>query len=161
MCRSGGVYPSSSLESLDIIEVSDEESESEWPLGENDPDCRIYACGICHYPIVHEVHVEEIRGINIAIGLAFPVIRLFPGVFCSNENFLEQWRTRVHCPECGLTLTWIDEFVGPDTHYGFLEDVFLYHNFDEPHVILMPLLLSSGTISEIRRLYLGAREPDL
>lgn len=167
MCRSAVIYPAISSESLNTIEFDDDENNSdfeeddfgfEWPLMRNSPNTHIFACGQCFYPIVRQASVEEIRSRNgVLIGVAFPIIYLFCGIYCSNENFLEQWRTQIRVPGCDLVLSWIDGSVSPDTHFDFLENVFLYHNFDEQHVILMPLLLMSGTVEEIYRLYYAMR----
>lgn len=154
MCRSGTLNVSLSLESPVTIESSDDDSEFIWPIINNEGNFRIFACGHCFYPVTRESSVEEIRNENnVVIGLALPTIYLFFGVFCLNENFLEQWRTQVCCSGCGIILTWVDNFVNPDSHSEFLRNVFSYHNDDELHVILMPSLLVSGTVNEIRSLF--------
>lgn len=133
----------------------DEISARELALADLNDNDFIYGCARCYYPIFYEKDiVEEIRSVNNApIGFALSPINLFFGVDYCNEDPIEQWRTKVYCPDCGLVLSYITDLLDPRIPIDFMMNVFTYQNMDEQHVILIPPLLRRGTVNDLRTLF--------
>lgn len=81
----------------------------EWPLGQVDIDRLILACNVCYYPIAYEEVIlrKILNEHNISFGFVVPIRYLFDTIVIQNENPIEQWKTEVSCPNCGLILSFL------------------------------------------------------
>lgn len=145
MCLKRDIEYYSSTESPDIFQ----NINLDWPLEQVTDTRLIVACNICFYPITFEEHiVDEIKNENnITFGVVIPIKKLFRwvGVFC--ENPLEQWRTEVFCPNCGLILSFINPYRHNLTGENFSK-IYRYINFGEQIVILWFYPLFRGSDAE-------------
>lgn len=123
----------------------------EWPLGNESTSRLIVACNICSYPITYEEHiVDEIRNENnISFGIVIPKGKLFRkvGIFC--DNSLEQWRTEVYCPNCGIILSFLSPHRNCSTVANFTK-IIRYSNLSEQIVILWTYPLFRGSYMEAK-----------
>lgn len=118
----------------------------EWPLDKESDSKLIIACDICYYPITFEEHIlDEIRNENgISFGIVIPITKLFRKVGILFEDPLNQWRTEVFCPNCGLILSFLSPHRNNLSVASFTK-IIQYINFDEQIVILWTYPLYRGS----------------
>lgn len=147
MCLKRDIEYYSSNDSINELEASD----LEWPLGNQSDQKLIVACNNCFYPITFEEHViDEIRDEkNISFGIVIPIKKLFKKVGIYLNNPLEEWRTEVYCPNCGLVLSFLSPRRHKLTERNFAK-VFHYINSGKQIVILWTHPLFRGSESEAK-----------
>lgn len=147
MCLKQNVEYHSSNESINQLQ----DQNLEWPIKEKNCSNLIIACNFCYYPIAFEESViDEIRNeINISFGIVIPIRKLFKEVYISDENFIDQWRTEVYCPNCGTILSFLGiyRYYLTETNFAKLERC---KNHDEQIVILRTYPLYRGSAIEAR-----------
>lgn len=118
----------------------------DWPLDKNSNQKLIVACDTCYYPITFEEHVlDEIRDENnISFGIVIPFRSLFKRVGILLEDPLDQWRTEVFCPNCGVILSFLSPHRSNLSVANFTKIV-QYMSFDEQIVILWTYPLFRGS----------------
>lgn len=143
MCQKRKIIYFSSNESN---ESNDEGFDLKWPLEKGSNAKLIVACGICFYPVAFEENViSEIRDENnISFGIVIPMGKLFSRIGLRVDNPLQQWRSEVYCPKCGIILSFLSPQINHLTYRGFSK-VYFYTNFDEQIVILWTYPLYRGS----------------
>lgn len=125
-----------------------EDIHMEWPLDEQYKNKLIVACNTCYYPIAFEEHIlQDIRNENnISFGIVIPIKKLFKKIGILEENPLNQWRTEVFCPNCGLILSFLSPHRNKISLTNFAK-IIHFDNFDEQIVILwtQPLFRNSAS----------------
>lgn len=93
----------------------------DWPFDEIPGNRLIVACNICFYPITLEKYIiNEIRDTsNISFGIITPTINLLNEFELYHFDSLEQWRTRVFCPNCGIILSFVNPIWNCQTDENF------------------------------------------
>lgn len=134
----------SSQESLDCLG----ESPMEWPLDAQYRNKLVVACNTCFYPITFEEHILcEIRDENnIPFGIVILMKRLFKKVGVFADNQINQWRTEVFCPNCGLILSFLSPHRNEISLTNFAK-IIHFGNSDEEFVILWTRPLFRGSAS--------------
>lgn len=140
----------SSYETLSCLE----DIHMEWPLTEQNKNKLIVACNTCFYPITFEEHVlHEIRNENnISFGIVIPIKQLFKKVGVIEEDLLDQWRTEVFCPNCGLILSFLSPHRNKISLTNFAK-IIQQINFDEQIVILWTHPLFRGSAKRAYNLF--------
>lgn len=153
MCLQRDTEYYSSSESIDILDL-------EWPIHQVNDSRLIIACNTCFYPITFEEHVvDEIRNENnIALGIVIPIHMLFRKVGISFENPLEQWKTEVYCPNCGIVLSIVNQDHSHLSDTSF-EKISNYKSFGEQIVILWIYPLYRGSSKFAYSRYTEINEP--
>lgn len=142
MCLEREVKYYSSNESLN-------DNDLEWPLKGAFNSKLIVACNTCFFPITFEEHiVDEIRDENnVTFAIVVPKKLLFSRTNIFIDNPLEQWRTEVYCPNCGIILSFLSPNRNRVSHDNFSK-VFSYISFGEQIVILWAHPLFRGSEME-------------
>lgn len=142
MCLEREIKYYSSNESINVDNL-------EWPIEGEFISKLIVACNICFYPITFEEHiVDEIRDEhNVSFAVVVPKSLLFSRTNIFTNNPLEQWRTEVYCPNCGIILSFLSPFRNKLTEENFLK-IFNYISFGEQIVILWIHTLFRGSETE-------------
>lgn len=144
MCLTQDIKYYSSSESID-----DPNNNLEWPLGQITGSKLVIGCKYCSYPISFEEHVlEELRNENnIAFGIVIPIKKLFSKttIYCNNP--LQQWKTQVFCPNCGLSLSFLSPRQNNLSETNFAK-VSHYTGHDEQIVMLWTYSIFRGSSEE-------------
>lgn len=145
MCMKREVEYYSSSESIDTFQ----DIELEWPFEEVSNDKLIISCYSCYYPITYEEHIiDEIRDEhNISFALVIPIRKLFKKVGVRLQMPLDEWQTRVFCPNCGLYLSFINPFRHNLNEEKFAK-IYNYVGLNEQVVILWTYALYRGSEAE-------------
>lgn len=135
----------SSFEAINCLE----DIHLEWPLDIQHKNKLIVACNTCFYPITLEEHIlQDIRDENnISFGIVIPIKTLFEKIGILEENPINQWRTEVFCPNCGLILSFLSPHRNQISLSNFAK-IIHFDNFDEQIVILWTYPLFRGSASE-------------
>lgn len=123
-----------------------EDIHMEWPLDVQHKNKLIVACTTCFYPITFEEHIlRDIRDENnISFGIVIPFKTLFQKIGILEENLLNQWRTEVFCPNCGLILSFLSPHRNKISLSNFAK-IIHFDNSDEQIVILWTDTLYRGS----------------
>lgn len=82
-----------------------------WPLEKPEgEDVLIVTCSTCHYPITLAKHVgfiEDEETLN-DVALIIEFNKLHEKIIVTNNDFTNQWQTKIFCPNCGLLLSFPD-----------------------------------------------------
>lgn len=142
MCLKRDIEYYSSSESIDIFENID----LEWPFEQVTGTKLIVACNCCFYPITFEEHiVDEIRDENnVTFGIVIPIKKLFKKVGIYLDNPLDEWQTRVFCPNCGVFLSFVNPYRHDLNEVKFAK-IYNYVGLDEQIVILWTYPLFRGS----------------
>lgn len=147
MCFKQTVEYHSSSESINHLQ----DLNLEWPIKGKNCSNLIVACNFCYYPITFEENViAEIRNdINISFGIVIPIRKIFKKVTISDDNPIEQWRTEVYCPNCGIILSFLSiyRYYLTETNFAKIKHCV---NVDEQIVILWTYPLYRGSAIEAK-----------
>lgn len=115
------------------------------------PTSQIVACKRCFYPTMFEDDISWVirNREDRMIEIVMPISYLFPDVQLMNVNLVEQWRTRTYCPNCGIILGYLDEFINPETDVnGDFANIFSFRSAEQV-VILFHKFLYLGTSEDV------------
>lgn len=126
------------LSSSDSINNLNNNITLEWPLGQ--VNRLIIACNFCFYPITLEQFIlRDIRNeSNISFGIIIPIRKLFSKIGIYNEHFVEQWKTVIFCPNCGIILSFLNpqlnhlsetDFGKVSSHIEYDEQIAILHTY--------------------------------
>lgn len=145
----------SSSETIDCFE----NFHLEWPFNEESNRKFVITCDICFYPITFAENIlDEIKDENnIPFGFVVPIKKLFKKVGILSEDPIEQWRTEVFCPSCGLILSFLSPHRNKITLTNFTK-LIQYINFDDQIVILWKTTLYRDTVAEAHNHFIQMNE---